>query len=100
MMVNVFGSMDIDRYSRIGDFTDVKLHNYGKPPRAGRKVGHVTATGDDVAEVAARVSPEQSSKLLRLVDAGTISHSIAKDVWEKIFQTGRSAEDIVYHILD
>ncbi len=41
-----------DRYA--GAFADqptVKVHNYGKEPRPGRKVGHVTAVGDDLDEV-------------------------------------------------
>ena len=29
----------------------MKLHNYGKAPRPGRKVGHVTAIGDDLDDV-------------------------------------------------
>jgi 5-(carboxyamino)imidazole ribonucleotide synthase len=33
---------------------DVKLHWYGKGQRRGRKLGHVTAMGEDVAEVRAR----------------------------------------------
>ncbi|MGY5885445.1 5-(carboxyamino)imidazole ribonucleotide synthase [Modestobacter lacusdianchii] len=33
---------------------DVKLHWYGKGQRRGRKLGHVTALGEDVAEVRAR----------------------------------------------
>jgi 5-(carboxyamino)imidazole ribonucleotide synthase len=33
---------------------DVHFHDYGKAPRPGRKVGHVTVTGDDAASVAAR----------------------------------------------
>ena len=33
---------------------DVKLHWYGKTQRPGRKLGHLTALGDDVAEVRAR----------------------------------------------
>ncbi|WP_375488732.1 5-(carboxyamino)imidazole ribonucleotide synthase [uncultured Jatrophihabitans sp.] len=35
---------------------DVKLHLYGKQFRPGRKVGHVTALGDDVEEVRARAA--------------------------------------------
>jgi 5-(carboxyamino)imidazole ribonucleotide synthase len=54
VMVNVFGSMDLERYSRVAQSSDVKLHNYGKEPRAGRKVGHVTATGTDVADTTSR----------------------------------------------
>jgi 5-(carboxyamino)imidazole ribonucleotide synthase len=33
---------------------DVKLHWYGKGQRPGRKLGHVTALGDDLGEVRAR----------------------------------------------
>ena len=54
VMINVFGAMSIDRYARVGEFADVKLHNYGKSARAGRKVGHVTATGNDAADTAYR----------------------------------------------
>jgi 5-(carboxyamino)imidazole ribonucleotide synthase len=35
---------------------DVKLHWYGKGQRPGRKLGHVTALGDDLAEVRARAT--------------------------------------------
>jgi 5-(carboxyamino)imidazole ribonucleotide synthase len=33
---------------------DVKFHWYGKGQRPGRKLGHVTALGEDVGEVRAR----------------------------------------------
>lgn len=33
---------------------DAKIHLYGKQPRPGRKLGHVTATGSERAEVRAR----------------------------------------------
>jgi 5-(carboxyamino)imidazole ribonucleotide synthase len=55
VMVNVFGGMDLERYGRISDSSDVKLHNYGKEPRTGRKVGHVTATGTDLTDTTSRV---------------------------------------------
>jgi aspartyl-tRNA(Asn)/glutamyl-tRNA(Gln) amidotransferase subunit B len=50
---------------------------------------------DDVAAVSRRVPPEQSARLLALVEDGKISNSIAKDIWEKIFQTGRTTDDII-----
>lgn len=53
-MVNVFGAMDTDRYARLDDHSSVKLHNYGKDPREGRKVGHVTATGAELDDVVYR----------------------------------------------
>jgi 5-(carboxyamino)imidazole ribonucleotide synthase len=35
---------------------DAELHDYGKAPRAGRKVGHATVVGHDRAEVLARLA--------------------------------------------
>jgi 5-(carboxyamino)imidazole ribonucleotide synthase len=62
VMANVLGGDDGDVYDRYihvmaGD-PAVKVHMYGKPVRAGRKIGHVTVTGDrrhrDPAELADR----------------------------------------------
>jgi 5-(carboxyamino)imidazole ribonucleotide synthase len=53
-MVNVFGAMDVDRYARLDDQSGVKIHNYGKDARAGRKVGHVTTTGAELDDVVYR----------------------------------------------
>ena len=54
VMVNVFGAMELDGYVRMDPLSGVKVHNYGKDARAGRKVGHVTATGTDAADTASR----------------------------------------------
>ncbi|MGI9821642.1 5-(carboxyamino)imidazole ribonucleotide synthase [Agromyces sp. Marseille-Q5079] len=56
VMVNVLGGPVegslADRYERaLAEHPTVKLHNYGKSPRPGRKVGHVTAVGDDLDQV-------------------------------------------------
>lgn len=56
VMVNILGG------PRDGELTDrfadamrahpsAKIHTYGKAPRPGRKVGHVTVTGDDLDDV-------------------------------------------------
>jgi 5-(carboxyamino)imidazole ribonucleotide synthase len=56
VMANVLGGEDPDLRSRLPHVLaadpGVKVHLYGKPVRPGRKVGHVTALGVDVAEVA------------------------------------------------
>jgi 5-(carboxyamino)imidazole ribonucleotide synthase len=57
VMVNVLGGPPsgalTDRYAAaLGGRPTVKVHNYGKAARPGRKVGHVTATGDDLDTVA------------------------------------------------
>jgi aspartyl-tRNA(Asn)/glutamyl-tRNA(Gln) amidotransferase subunit B len=42
-----------------------------------------------------RLPPDRLAELLALVDRGTISGSIAKDVFERMFVSGRTAADIV-----
>ncbi len=54
VMVNVVG-VEEDPRTRVPLLTeDVRVHLYGKSVRPGRKIGHVTATGTDHEEVAAR----------------------------------------------
>jgi 5-(carboxyamino)imidazole ribonucleotide synthase len=52
-MANVFGAGDPDIYSRyehvMAADPGVKVHLYGKQVRPGRKIGHVTVTGSDMA---------------------------------------------------
>lgn len=57
VMVNILGGPTTgsltDRYRHaFDDEPSVKVHNYGKSPRPGRKVGHVTAGGPDLDQVA------------------------------------------------
>jgi 5-(carboxyamino)imidazole ribonucleotide synthase len=56
VMVNILGGPAegtlADRYpAAFAAHPAVKVHNYGKEPRPGRKVGHVTATGTDLDDV-------------------------------------------------
>ena len=57
-MANILGGADCDLVRRLpsmlGADDDVRVHLYGKEVRPGRKVGHVTALGDDPAEVRER----------------------------------------------
>ncbi len=50
---------------------------------------------DERAIAASPISPEHLAGLLRLVEAGTISGKIAKDVFDKMFRTGEDAGTIV-----
>ncbi|HWU45181.1 MAG TPA: 5-(carboxyamino)imidazole ribonucleotide synthase [Humibacter sp.] len=57
VMVNILGGPVgvplAQRYPvALADHPTVKVHGYGKESRAGRKVGHVTASGDDLDDVA------------------------------------------------
>ena len=56
VMINILGGPAegslADRYpAALADQPTVKVHNYGKDPRPGRKVGHVTAGGDELDDV-------------------------------------------------
>jgi len=59
VMVNILGGPTgatmPDRYGvAFADRPEVKFHSYGKESRAGRKVGHVTATGAELDDTVAR----------------------------------------------
>lgn len=59
VMVNVLGGPSTgtmaDRLpAALADEPAAKVHDYGKDPRPGRKVGHVTVTGDDLDDVVFR----------------------------------------------
>ncbi|MEV0591821.1 5-(carboxyamino)imidazole ribonucleotide synthase [Nonomuraea cavernae] len=58
VMVNLLGGDDPDLFKRyehvMAHDPGVKLHFYGKEVRPGRKIGHVTALGDDLETVRAR----------------------------------------------
>jgi 5-(carboxyamino)imidazole ribonucleotide synthase len=55
VMVNILGGDDPGLYSRLVHVMaadpGVKVHLYGKEVRPGRKVGHVTAVGDDLEDL-------------------------------------------------
>ena len=57
-MVNVLGGDHPDLYRAylhvMARDPGVKVHMYGKEVRPGRKVGHVTVSGADLADVRAR----------------------------------------------
>jgi 5-(carboxyamino)imidazole ribonucleotide synthase len=70
VMANVLGGDDPDLHGKLNHVLAadpaLKVQLYGKPVRPGRKVGHVTALGDDVAAVRAR-----ARRAARYIAAGT-----------------------------
>ncbi|MEV4100885.1 5-(carboxyamino)imidazole ribonucleotide synthase [Nonomuraea sp. NPDC049649] len=58
VMANLLGGDDPDLFKRyehvMAHDPGVKVHFYGKQVRPGRKIGHVTAVGEDLDEVRAR----------------------------------------------
>jgi aspartyl-tRNA(Asn)/glutamyl-tRNA(Gln) amidotransferase subunit B len=71
----------------------------GAPPKAasnwmmGELARALKERGGDLSDPP--VTPERLAGLLALVDGGKISGAIAKDVFEKMLGTGRSADEIV-----
>jgi 5-(carboxyamino)imidazole ribonucleotide synthase len=53
-MVNLIGT--IPETARVLSIPDAHLHLYGKSPRPGRKVGHITVRGDSEEKVRARMA--------------------------------------------
>jgi 5-(carboxyamino)imidazole ribonucleotide synthase len=57
-MVNVLGGEHPDMYSAyrhvMARDPGLKVHMYGKDVRPGRKIGHVTVSGDDLESLLAR----------------------------------------------
>jgi 5-(carboxyamino)imidazole ribonucleotide synthase len=48
-MVNIVGQVQEESAEYVGS-SDVTVHLYGKTPRPGRKLGHVTATAETTRE--------------------------------------------------
>jgi 5-(carboxyamino)imidazole ribonucleotide synthase len=76
VMANLLGgpdevTMPIDErvHHFMAHWPSVKLHLYGKSSRPGRKIGHVTAVGDDVVEVRERAAA--AVRWLRFAEEGT-----------------------------
>ena len=55
----------------------------------------LNATNTDVSFMGQKVSPEQLYSLIRLVESGAVSGLNAKEVFEEMFRTGQSAEEII-----
>jgi aspartyl-tRNA(Asn)/glutamyl-tRNA(Gln) amidotransferase subunit B len=62
-----------------------------------RKLKQDSALGDDDDALLARcpVPPASLAEMIRLIDAGTISGKIAKDVFERMWTSGEPARAIV-----
>jgi aspartyl-tRNA(Asn)/glutamyl-tRNA(Gln) amidotransferase subunit B len=59
----------------------------------GEVLRRVNETGGDVAAI--RIAPPRLARLITLVAGGTISGSVAKDVFDKMYDTGASADEVI-----
>jgi len=101
--VDVLGLPDYDaaqltQSRALADYFEAAVRA-GAPPKAASNwmMGELTRalkdSGRDIG--AAPVSPERLAGLVMLIEKGTISGAIAKSVFEKMFASGRTADDIV-----
>ncbi len=82
----------------LGDYFEAAAAAAGNAKAASNWImGELTRTMNErgVGVEAVAIRPEALAGLIRLVDSGTITGPIAKDVFEKMYASGRSAETIV-----
>ena len=83
---------------QLADFYERCVEIYNSPKVVsnwvmGEMLRMMNASGSELEEV--RLKPEQLAKLLQLIDEGTISGKIAKNVFEEMFNSGKEPEAIV-----
>jgi aspartyl-tRNA(Asn)/glutamyl-tRNA(Gln) amidotransferase subunit B len=82
----------------IADYFEQTARQSGNPKAAsnwvmGEVLRNMKERAIDVSEV--RISPGELAGLITIVEEGTISSTVAKDVFAKMWETGKAAADIV-----
>ncbi|MFO7171468.1 MAG: Asp-tRNA(Asn)/Glu-tRNA(Gln) amidotransferase subunit GatB [Bacillota bacterium] len=92
----------IVRDKAVADFFEAAVAAYGKGAEGAKTVANwvinelARILNEKNAELAQTpLTPDHLVGMLKLVDAGTISGKIAKDVFAEMVETGKSAEEIV-----
>ena len=83
----------------LADYFETASRGYGQPKTVANWVLNELLreipADDDKAIADSPIPPDRLVELIRLIDDGTISGRIAKDVFEKMYQSGESARAIV-----
>jgi aspartyl-tRNA(Asn)/glutamyl-tRNA(Gln) amidotransferase subunit B len=82
----------------VGDYFEAAAAAAGNAKAAsnwimGELTRKLNELGVDITEAA--IAPDGLAGLIRLIDSGTITGPVAKDVFEKMYASGRAAEEIV-----
>ena len=99
-----FGLTEYDAEVLVADkdralFFEKAVEVYSKNPKAianwiiNELLGKLNEAGIDITE--SPVKPEHIAELVELIDSGTISTKIAKEVFEEVFKTSKSPKQIV-----
>jgi aspartyl-tRNA(Asn)/glutamyl-tRNA(Gln) amidotransferase subunit B len=89
---------EITRSRALADYFEETAQRAGNPKAAGNWVmGELSRMLNDrgLSIEQAAITPAALASLVRLVDAGTINSTTAKGVFEKMYGTGRAADEIV-----
>jgi aspartyl-tRNA(Asn)/glutamyl-tRNA(Gln) amidotransferase subunit B len=82
--------------SALADYFEKTAAAAGNPKGASNWImGELSRVMNERGVDVAPVTPEALAGLIRLIDQGTISSAIAKDVFARMVDSGRTAEDIV-----
>jgi len=81
----------------LADYYEKCLESYDNPKNASNWIMTevLRELDDEDSIISFHVKPDNLSELLKLIDNGTISGKIAKDVFMEIVDTGKRAEEIV-----
>ncbi len=82
----------------IADFYEETVKHSGKPKIAsnwimGDILGHLKEDKKDIKD--SPVTPEALAKMINLIEDGTISGKIAKEVFEEMWKTGKQPKEII-----
>ncbi len=85
-------------YKLLGDFFEKCVDIYDKPKEisnwlVGDLLGYLHEKGIEFTEL--RIGPENITRMIRLIDDGTISGKMAKEVLEIMIDTGKMPDDII-----
>ncbi len=102
--ISQFGLTEYDADVLVADkdrayFFEKAVEHYNKNPKSianwiiNELLGKLNEAGIDISE--SPVKPEHIAELVQLIDSGTISTKIAKEVFEEVFKTSKSPKQIV-----
>ncbi len=91
-------AMQVTQTHAFADYFEAAAKNSGHPRQVFNwMVGELTRfLKQDGREIeGSPVSPQNLAKLIKLIEAGSITGKIGKEVFEKMYQTGKEPEEIV-----
>ncbi len=98
MRLSPYHAGQVTQSRAVADFFEATVAA-GAPPQlasnwiTGELARKLKETGADITTQP--VAPERLAELIRAIDAGTISGSVGKSVFEKMFESGRTAAEII-----